>query len=257
MVDLNLLDLDSRPAKAPGGYCYELAEIRLPFIFMNSVGRDNDVRTLLHEMGHAFHTFATRDKGYHFLYLGENLPSEFAEVASQTMELVGGAYLEGTFYNHEDAVRSEQLALENVVGLLSWVAIIDAFQHWTYTNPNHAQEEREEFWLKLHERFGGSESWDGYEAALRSVWQRQMHLYLSPFYYIDYAMAMLGALGLWTRFQKDQQGAIAAYKRALALGGSRPLPELFKAADLTFDFGPETVGPYARELRDKLIHDQN
>ncbi len=253
MVELNLLDLDSRPAKANGGYCYELAEVRLPFILMNSVGRDYDVRTLLHEMGHAFHTFATRGQSYHFQYLGENLPSEFAEVASQTMGLVGGSYLEGTFYNHDDAVRSEQLELETVVGLLAWVATIDGFQHWIYTNPNHSREEREEYWLKLHERFGGSESWEGYEDALRSVWQRQMHLYLSPFYYIDYAIAMLGALGLWTRFQRDREGAISAYKRALALGGSRPLPELFKAADLPFDFGPDTLAPYARELRRRLI----
>ncbi len=255
MVELNLLDLDSRPAKAPGAYCYELAEVRLPFVFVNAVGRDNDVRTLLHETGHAFHTFATRDRGYHFLYSGENIPSEFAEVASQTMELIGGTYLEGTFYNHDDALRSEHLELETVVGLLAWVAIIDAFQHWIYTNPNHSEEEREEFWLKLHKRFGGTESWEGYEVALRSVWQRQMHLYINPFYYIDYAIAMLGALGLWTRFQKDQQDAIGAYKRALALGGSRPLPELFKAADLPFDFGPDTVGPYAQELRNRLIND--
>ncbi len=253
MVDLNLLDLDSRLGKAPGGYCYELAELRLPFIFVNSVGRDKDVRTLFHEMGHAFHTFATRDHHYHFQYLGENVPTEFGEVASQTMELVAGTYLEGTFYNHEDAMRSEQFELEGIVHGLAWIAVIDAFQHWIYTNPDHSQGEREEFWLKLHERFGGSESWEGYEDTLRSVWQRQMHLYLSPFYYIDYGIALLGALGLWTRFQRDREGAISAYKRALALGGSRPLPELFKAADLPFDFGPDTVAPYARELRRRLI----
>lgn len=254
MVDLNLLDLDSRPAKAPGGYCYDLAEVRLPFIMMNSVGRDGDVRVLLHEMGHAFHAFATRDRGYHFLYEGENVPTEFGEVASQTMELIGGSYLEGTFYNHDDAQRSEHIELaRGVVAGLTWIATIDAFQHWIYTNPNHSRRDREEFWVQLNERFGGGESWDSYEDALRTLWQKQTHLYLSPFYYIDYAIAMLGALGLWTRFQRDREGAIEAYKRALALGGSRPLPELFSAADLPFDFGPDIVGPYAQELRRKLL----
>lgn len=252
MEELGLLDLESRRGKAPGGYCFELSEIRLPFIFLNSVGRDGDMRVLLHESGHAFHTFATRNARMNFQYLGENMPTEFAEVASMTMELLGGEHIEGTFYNHEDAVRSKREHLEHVALGLAWIATIDAFQHWVYTNPNHSLEEREEFWLKLHERFGGIENWEGFENMLRSFWQRQLHLFTLPFYYIEYGIAQLGALGIWTKYRKDPDTAVGAYKRALALGGSKPLPELFKAADLPFDFGPEIVRSFAQELRAQL-----
>ena len=210
------------------------------------------MRVLLHESGHAFQTFATRNAGMNFQYLGENIPTEFAEIASMTMELLGGEHIEGTFYNHEDAVRSRREHLEDVAWGLAWIATIDAFQHWVYTNPNHSLEEREEFWLKLHERFGGIENWEGYENTHRSFWQRQLHPFIVPFYYIEYGIAQLGALGIWTRYLKDPNAAVEAYKRALALGGSRPLPELFKAADLPFDFGPEIVQSCARELRAQL-----
>jgi len=253
MTSLNLLDLDSRKGKAPGGYNMELSEIRLPFIFMNSVGRDGDVWTLLHESGHAFHVFATRDKGFPYQYRSENVPLEIAEVASQAMEIIGGEHLEGTFYSKEDAVRSKREHLASIAKLLAWIATIDAFQHWIYTHVGHTREDRQNQWVKIRKRFGGAESWDGYEQSLRSQWQRQLHLFEVPFYYIEYGVAFMGALGLWTRYRKDPKGAIAAYQRALALGGSKPLPELFKAAELPFDFGPRTIEPYARELRDVLV----
>ena len=253
MVGLNLPDLDSRKGKAPGGYDYELPEIRLPFIFMNSVGRDGDMRTLLHESGHAFHTFATRDAGYHFLYRGENIPAEFAEVASQAMELLAGEHLESTFYDHEDALRSKREHLEDLARLLPWVATIDGFQHWVYTHPGHSVKEREEYWIQLWKRFGGGESWEGYEQFWRSRWQRQLHLYQFPFYYIEYGISLLGALGVWYNYRKSQNAGVEAYWKALALGGSRPLPELFKAAGVPFDFGPGTIEPYARELRNILV----
>lgn len=249
MSELKLLDLESRKGKAPGGYNYELMEVRFPFIFMNGVGRDTDIRTILHESGHAFHVFATRNTNLHFLYRGENIPTEFAEVASQAMELMAGEHLEGIFYNHEEFERSRREHLVDTVKLLPWVATIDAFQHWVYTHPGHSREERREYWVKLKERFGGQENYEGYEDVWRSRWQRQLHLYLVPFYYIEYGIAMLGALGIWTRYRKDPKGAIEAYRQALAFGGSRPLPELFKAAGVSFDFGPKTVEPYASELR--------
>jgi len=252
IVELGLIDPDSRPGKAPGGYCVGLSEIRLPFIFLNLVGRDEDVRTILHESGHAFHTFATRDKDLPFEYCGENVPSEFAEVASMSMELLGGEHLDETFYNHEDAARSKQRHLEEIVRLLPWIATIDAFQHWIYTNPNHTHEQREEFWLKLRARFGGIESWDGYEDMQCSFWQHQGHLFSAPFYYIEYGIAQLGALGIWTHYKRDHQGGVQAYKRALALGGSKPLPQLFAAADLPFNFGSDIVRKYAHELRAEL-----
>ena len=254
LASLGLLDLESRKGKAPGGYQWELAEVRLPFIFMNAVGRDQDVRTLLHESGHAFHTFAVRDKNLLYHYRADGIPLEFAEVASQTMEIIGGEHLEGTFYSKEDAVRSRREHMTLLVRLLAWIATIDAFQHWIYTNPEHSREEREEFWVSLRKRFGSIENWEGYENLRRSFWQRQLHLFEVPFYYIEYGIAWTGALGLWTRYRKDPRGAIEAYEKALSFGGSRPLPELFKTAELPFDFGPETVGPYAREMRNALLH---
>jgi len=255
MVDFGLIDPDSRPGKAPGGYCVEFAEVQLPFIFLNLVGRDNDVRTILHESGHAFQTFATRDKDLLFQYRSDNMPMEFAEVASMSMELLGGEHIEGTFYNHEDAVRSRHEHLESIVRLLAWIATIDAFQHWVYTHPGHTHAEREEYWLKLRQRFGGAESWEGYENVQRTYWQRQGHLFTSPFYYIEYGIAQLGALGIWTHYRKNPEDAVEAYKRALALGGSKPLPELFKSADLPFDFGPEIIRTYIHELGKELKND--
>jgi oligoendopeptidase F len=245
LAELDLLDLESRKGKAPGGYQATLEEHRLPFIFMNAVGRDSDVRTLLHEGGHAFHTFATRDEP---LIAYRHAPLEFAEVASMGMELLSAPHL-SVFYSPEEAERSRKRHLEGIVTLLSWIATIDAFQHWIYTHPGHTRKEREAKWLELHERFGGIESWEGYEEALRSDWQRQAHLYLHPFYYIEYGIAQLGALGIWLHSQRDYREAVQLYRRALALGGSRPLPKLFQAAGLPFDFGEEAVGRAATGLR--------
>ncbi len=246
--ELNLLDLESRRGKAPGGYNYELSEVRLPFIFMNAVGRDDDIYTLLHESGHAFHTFATRDSRLLFDYRGENIPSEFAEVASTSMELIGGEHVEGTFYDSAHAARSMKEHLSGIVRLMGWVATIDSFQHWVYTHPDHSGEERSEVWLKIHERYGVGESWEGYEEARRSFWQRQLHLYEVPFYYVEYSIATMGALNLWLRYRKDPKDAVEAYLSALSLGASRPIPQLFEAAGIPWDLGDNTVESYASEL---------
>ena len=215
---------------------------------MNAVGRDGDVWTLLHEAGHSFHSFLTREKNLLYHYRSDNVPIEFAEVASQTMEIIGGEHFTGTFYNKEEAARSRKLHLSSIIKLLGWIATIDSFQHWIYTHPGHSHDERREAWFKLQSKFGGSENWAGLEDYRSTYWQRQLHLFGYPFYYIEYGIAFLGALGLWTRYRKDQKGAITAYERAMSLGGSKPLPELFRAADLPFDFGPDTVRPYANEL---------
>ncbi len=249
MVDLNLLDLESRKGKAPGGYQQNLDERRLPFIFMNAVGRDGDVRTLLHEAGHSFHALAARQEPLHAY---RSAPLEFAEVASMGMDLLGGEHL-SVFYAPEEAARSKREHLEGVVNLLPWIATIDAFQHWIYTHPGHSRKDREECWLELRRRFGGIESWEGLEPALRAAWQRQLHLYEVPFYYIEYGIAQLGALGVWHHYKKDPRGAVEAYKRALAVGGSRPLPELFKAAGLRFDFGPDSIAHVVESLRAELL----
>ncbi len=248
MAELNLFDLESRKGKAPGGYQATLSERRFPFIFMNAVGRNTDLRTMLHEAGHAFHTMATRTEP-----LGDyrHAPTEFSEVASMSMELFSKPYLT-VFYTTDEARRSAREQVEGIVQLLPWIATIDAFQHWVYTHPQHTVAEREAYWLKLRRRFGGLENWDGYPEAQRSYWQRQLHLYLHPFYYIEYGIAQLGALQLYARAKKDPQEALLAYKRALALGGSRPLPELFAAAGLKFDFGSQTVRRAAELLRSEL-----
>jgi len=249
MAQLNLFDLESRKGKAPGGYQATLTERRLPFIFMNAVGRNADVRTMLHESGHAFHTMATRAEP---LLSYRHAPTEFSEVASMGMELLSKPYLT-VFYSSEQAQRAAREHLEGIVHLLPWVATIDAFQHWVYTTPKHSVAEREAYWLELRRRFGGIESWTGYEDAQRNFWQRQLHLYLHPFYYIEYGIAQLGALQLYARAQHDPQEALVSYKRALGLGGSRPLPELFAAAGLKFDFGEETVRQAAELLRSELL----
>jgi len=248
LSELGLLDLESRKGKAPGGYQATLEGRRLPFIFMNAVGRDSDVRTLLHEGGHAFHTFATRDEP---LQAYRHAPTEFSEVASMSMELLSAPHLE-VFYSGEEAERSRREHLEGIVHILCWIAAIDAFQHWIYTHPGHTSEERQEEWLRLQRRFGGIENWEGYEEALSFSWHRQLHLFLYPFYYIEYGIAQLGALGLWLLSQQDYERAVGLYKQALRLGGSRPLPQLFQAAGLPFDFGSKAIVRAAEGLRKTL-----
>ncbi len=256
MVKLNLLDLDSRKGKAPGGYQEDLAEVQLPFIFMNATGRDGDVRTLLHESGHSFHTFLMRDAGLPYFNAGANLPTEFAEVASMSMEIMSCEQMEGTFYEDGDARRSNKEELMSIVKLFTWVATIDAFQHWVYTHPQHTREERTKAWVTTFDRFSGLESFEGLEENLASRWQRQLHLFEVPFYYIEYGIATLGALGIWLRYKENPSEAISLYKAALSLGASRPLPDLFQAAGLEWNLGPATLKKYSESLR-KAISDYN
>jgi oligoendopeptidase F len=243
-----LLDLANRKGKAPGGYQTTLEDERLPFIFMNAVGLDSDVRTLLHEGGHAFHTLAARGER---LSAYRESPLEFCEVASMSMELLGARRLE-SFYNDADADRSARKLLEGIVLILPWIATVDAFQHWIYTHPGHTRDERRAAWRSLLDRFGGAVDWTGYEEARDHSWHRQLHIFLYPFYYIEYGIAQLGALQIWQRSLTDRAGAVADYKKALALGGSRPLPELFAAAGTRFDFGDELIASLMRTVRTEL-----
>jgi oligoendopeptidase F len=244
----NLLDLANRKGKAPGGYQTTLEADRLPFIFMNAVGLDGDLRTLLHEGGHAFHTLAARGET---LAAYRESPLEFCEVASMSMELLGARGL-APFYNQADADRSYRNLLEGIVLILPWIATVDAFQHWLYNNPDHTRAERQAAWRGLLTRFGGLVDWTGYEQARDHSWHRQLHIFLYPFYYIEYGIAQLGALQIWQRSLTDRPQAVANYKKGLALGGSRPLPELFNAAEIHFDFGHELIASLMNTIGTQL-----
>ncbi|MHC4092288.1 MAG: M3 family oligoendopeptidase [Planctomycetota bacterium] len=243
-----LLDLESRKGKAPGGYMATFEERRQPFIFMNAVGLQRDVRTLFHECGHAFHTYAARNDP---LLDYRSAPLEFAEVASMSMELLAYEHFD-VLYQGEDLVRAKRAQLEGTVEVFPWIATIDAFQHWLYTDPDHTRDQRREHWLGLRRRFGGIEDFSGHEDALAYFWQRQLHLFQVPFYYVEYGIAQLGALQVWRRSRDGKPQALRAYRNALSLGGSRPLPQLFEAADIRFDFTVDTLGPLMAALRNEL-----
>lgn len=248
MRETRLLDLANRKGKAPGGYQYTLSEARLPFIFMNAVGQQRDVETLFHEAGHAFHALAARNEP---LQAYREAPIEFCEVASMAMELLAAEGL-GEFYGEEEVRRARRTHLEGIVGVFPWIATVDAFQHWIYTHPEHTVEDRRGAWERLMRRFGGDVDWSGLEVYRMNRWHRQLHIFIHPFYYVEYGIAQLGALQVWTNAQVDGPGALARYRAGLALGGSKPLPELFAAAGCRFDFTRETVRPLLQRVRDEL-----
>lgn len=240
MWEEKLLDLDSRKGKAPGGYQDTLHEKRWPFIFGNAVGRDDDIRLMLHEGGHAFHTLAAREQP---LIHYRSTPLEFAEVASMSMELLAARHLDVFYRNPQDYRRSYRATLEDAVTILPWVATIDAFQHWVYTHPAHTREARQQAWVETFRRFSQVVDWTGYEEAQAFLWHRQLHLFLSPFYYIEYGIAETGALQIWVRSRSNHREAVERYWQALSLGGSKPLPKLFEAAGAKFRFDYETLAP--------------
>ena len=238
------LDLDSRKGKRPGGYQYVRDRSRKPFIFMNAAGLQRDVMTMVHEAGHSFHSMLAEEEP---LVEYRHSPIEFAEVASMSMEHLTMPHwgVTGGFHgNAEDLARARREHIEDSISILAWIATIDAFQHWLYEHPAHSRAERDRRWLELDERFGHAVGWAGFETARESQWQRQSHLFSHPMYYIEYGIAQLGALGMWLKGRREgERAAVDAYIRALSLGGSKPLPDLFAAADLSFDFGD---GPVAR-----------
>ena len=242
------LDLQSRKGKQPGGYQMDLPESREPFIFMNAAGIHTDVDTLLHEGGHAFHCLAARDEPLMFL---RPAPIEFCEVASMSMELLGGEHLD-VFYNEAEAARARRVMLEKIIRFFPWMAIVDSFQHWLYAHTEHTPSERDAQWLRLMDRFAPKLDWSGYEEARASSWQRTLHFFHVPFYYVEYGIAQLGALQLWMKSKQDVRQALAGYRAALALGGTRPLPELFAAAGIVFDFSEKTLRPLIHAVRDEL-----
>lgn len=245
LVSRDLVDLMSRPGKAPGGYQYQLEDERVPFIFANGVGVHHDVQTLLHECGHAFHSLLCRDLR---LLSWRDYPIEIAETASMSMELMGLEHLTEV-YSWRDSQRVRRRHLEGVLRTLTWIASIDAFQHWAYGTPVHSHQERAVAWLDIRRRFGGEVDWTGLEDAFAMQWLGQTHLFNHPFYYIEYAIAQIAALQVWQNYRRDPAQAVASYRRALAMGGARPLPELFAAMNVRSDLS----GRGLRELVDDVM----
>jgi oligoendopeptidase F len=250
LEEMKHLDLESKPGKAPGGYNYPLYEIGAPFIFMNAVGTHRDLITMIHEGGHAIHSFISRDLE---LTAFKNLPSEVAELASMSMELLTMKYWDEFYEDKIDQHRAMKEHLEDVLGVLPWIAQIDAFQHWVYENPLHSVEERKNEWKSLSIRFGtGLTDWSGYEETRDTSWQRQMHLFEVPFYYIEYGIAQLGALGIWKNSQSNYNKAISDYKNALALGYSKSIVEIYNTAGVTFDFSSKNISSLAQFVSNEL-----
>ncbi len=239
------LDLASRRNKAPGGYCSFFAKTGLPYIFMNAVGTQDDLQTMLHECGHAFHDLES--DAHQPLIWNVGAPSEFAEVASMGMEMLASPYLEsanGGFYSPADADRARAEHLEKIIQFFPYMAVVDGFQHWAYaeagSDATAADMDRQ--WDALWQRFLPGVDWTGLEAQRTTGWHRKLHIYQYPFYYVEYGIAQLGALQVWRNSQADQAAALSAYRKALALGNTRPLPELFAAAGARLAFDGDTVG---------------
>ncbi len=247
MKSLGTLDLDSRLGKAPGGYNYSLPETGAPFIFMNAVGSQRDMTTMLHEGGHAIHSFSTSH-----INISEfsRLPSEIAELASMSMELVALDHYDEIYPEPKQKYSAQREQLLSPINILPWIATIDAFQFWIYDYPDHTAKERAEKFVEIYKRFHGRYiSWEGLENVLETYWQRQGHVFQVPFYYIEYAIAQLGALAVWRNYRNDNVKGLSAYQEALSLGYTRTIPEMYETANVKFDFSES----YFRELMDFLL----
>ncbi len=242
MDNMERLDLESRKGKAPGGYNYPMAETSVPFIFMNAASSTRDVETMVHEGGHAVHSFLSKDLE---LASFKNCPSEVAELASMSMELLSYSGQDEFYKNPEDFKRAKEEHLEGIIKILPWIATIDKFQHWIYSNPTHTAEERKTYWMQLSKEFGtGMVNWNGYEHIQAYTWQKQLHLFEVPFYYIEYGMAQLGALAVWRNYIQNKTTAIEQYKSALSLGYTKTIGDIYKTAGIEFNFG----AAYIKEL---------
>ncbi|MEN9884144.1 MAG: hypothetical protein RLZZ420_1361 [Bacteroidota bacterium] len=253
MQELNHLDLDSRMGKAPGGYNMPLAESGAPFIFMNAASQMSDLTTMVHEAGHAIHSFLA-----HPLELTsfKEYPTEMAEVASMSMELFTMDHWDVFFDNEAEMKRAKRHQLERVITIFPWIATIDKFQHWIYENPGHTLDERKENWLAILNEFSSSViNFEGLDNFRSYNWQKQLHLFEVPFYYIEYGIAQLGAIGMWKQYRENPQVALENYKYALSLGGTKTLPELYKAAGIPFDFSPATINDLMIFVKNELDKD--
>lgn len=252
MSEMGHLDLESKDGKSPGGYNYPLYEIGVPFIFMNAVGSHRDLVTMVHEGGHAIHSFLSREleiTGF------KSLPSEVAELASMAMELLSMDQWHEFYDDADDLKRAKKEQLETILRLLPWIAQVDEFQHWLYENHTHTADERHRYWIELSKEYGtGLTDWTGYEDIQRTSWQRQLHIFEVPFYYIEYGIAQLGALGVWKNSLEDKPKAIESYKKALELGYTRSIPEIYSTAGINFDFTEANIKTLAAFVQEQLAN---
>jgi len=245
-----LFDVESRKGKAPGGYNYPLAETGAPFIFMNSANTFRDLTTMVHEGGHAVHTFLTAG-----LELNDfkHCPSEVAELASMSMELISMDNWDVYFSNEEELKRAKRDQLIDVLKTLPWVAVVDQFQHWLYTNPDHTDAQRTEAWKQIYERFGaGFIDWSEHPDAEENLWQKQLHIFEVPFYYIEYGMAQLGAIAVWKNYKENPEKGLQQYLDALKLGYTKTIKEIYETAGIKFDFSAGYVKDLAEFVKSEL-----
>ncbi len=244
MKDNGYIDLDSRLGKAPGGFNYPLYESNIPFIFMNATGNLRDLETMVHEGGHAIHSFLSKDiKLVNF----KELPSEVAELASMAMELISMEHWQVFFDSEEDYLRAKKSQLEGIIKILPWIALVDKFQHWVYTNPKHSYTERENAWNKISSEFETEIiDWTNQDEIYNNIWQKQLHIFEVPFYYIEYGIAQLGAIAIWKNYKENPTKAIEDYENALKLAYTKTIPEIYEEAGIRFDFKKD----YIKELMD-------
>ncbi|WP_345955696.1 M3 family oligoendopeptidase [Mucilaginibacter sp. PAMB04168] len=250
MKENGLFDVESRKGKAPGGYNYPLAETGAPFIFMNSANTFRDLTTMVHEGGHAVHTFLTAG-----LELNDfkHCPSEVAELASMSMELISMDNWDVYFSDEEELKRAKRDQLIDVLKTLPWVAVVDQFQHWLYTNPDHTDAQRRDAWIQIYERFGaGFIDWSEHSDAEANLWQKQLHIFEVPFYYIEYGMAQLGAIAVWKNYKENPEKGLQQYIDALKLGYTKTITEIYETAGIKFDFSADYVKELAEFVKSEL-----
>ncbi|WP_159477107.1 M3 family oligoendopeptidase [Dyadobacter sp. 3J3] len=250
MKNMKHLDLESRKGKAPGGYNYPLEEIGVPFIFMNATSNLRDMVTLLHEGGHAVHSLVTRDLALNSF---KHTPSEVAELASMSMELITMDFWDEFFDNDADLRRAKIQHLESIIETLPWVATVDKFQHWMYENPEHTAAERTDAWVEIYNQFTDKiMDWSGLENLQKYLWQRQLHIYEVPFYYIEYGIAQLGAIGVWKNYRENPEKGLKGYLDALKMGYTAPITEIYQAANIPFDFSKNYITELMQFVQSEL-----